>query len=75
MSGSKLNYCEVSYGGYSGGDGDANIYVNGTTAALTVSNCQINQSQGWGMILDNATLTAQSTGNTYSGNLLGTVHP
>lgn len=75
QNGSKLNYCEISYGGDSGTSTDANIEVNCTSGNLTISNCLINNSQGWGINLNGKTLSGQSINNTYANNVLGNILP
>lgn len=72
---SKLNYCTISYGGAPGDTTDANIRITGVTD-FTISNCDISYSKGWGIFLIGSTLSASSTGNTFSGtNVLGNTGP
>jgi hypothetical protein len=75
QSGTKLNFCEIAYGGYSGYDTDSNIDVNAISGTVTISNCAINYSQAWGISLNGTALSAQSTGNTFIGNTLGNTRP
>ncbi len=65
LSGSLLNYCEISYGGKDYG----NIYCYTIrSGVLTVRNCTITHSRTWGILVwPNAYPTVESN-NTYSNN-------
>jgi parallel beta-helix repeat protein len=73
-SGTILDHCVVSYaGGYSTNSG--NLTVSVTTAGVPViSNCQIRNSEAWGIYLGN-NASPTLTDNTYSNNALGEVSP
>lgn len=72
---SKLNYCDISYGGAPGDTADANIKIMDATD-MTISNCDISYSKGWGIYLDNSSLSDSSINNTFTGtNVLGNIGP
>jgi parallel beta-helix repeat protein len=72
---SKLNFCDISYGGAPGDSTDANIRISGVSN-MTISNCDISYSKAWGIYLDNSTLSSASIDNTFTGtNVLGNIRP
>jgi hypothetical protein len=75
MNGSKLEYCTISYaGGYDTKySGDITVYGN-VGSTLSISNCTISNSAGWGIYVDHNFSTADpsvsniSFSNNTSGN-------
>ena len=74
LSGSVLNYCEVSYGGAGMGiNNNGNISCgNIRSGVLTIKNCTITHSRSWGIyVRDAGSMSAYPTienNNTYSNN-------
>jgi parallel beta-helix repeat protein len=69
-SGTILDNCLVSYGGgYSNNSGNLSI-VNQTAGVPVVSNCQIQNSQAWGIYLGN-NASPTLTDNIFGNNTLG----
>jgi len=67
----KFEYCNFEYAGY---DQEACIYIR-EVAGATVANCNFRNSSGWAIYLDNgATLSASSTGNTFTNCDLGDIY-
>jgi hypothetical protein len=73
MNGSKLEYCNISYGGgYSTYSNNGNINLdNVSDGQPTISNCNISYSAGWGIYIDNSNPTLRN--NTYIGNANGDI--
>ncbi len=66
-----FDYCTFEYAGY---DQEACLYIR-EVANATVKNCSFKNSSGWGIYLDNgATLSASSTGNTFTNCSLGEIY-
>jgi parallel beta-helix repeat protein len=65
-----LDYCVVSYGGgYSNNSGSLNA-LNGNAGVPVISNCLIENSEAWGIYMDN-TSAPTLTDNTFANNALG----
>ncbi|OFY36743.1 MAG: hypothetical protein A2275_11320 [Bacteroidetes bacterium RIFOXYA12_FULL_35_11] len=72
QSNSKMDYCNVTYGGFNGNTNNANISLNDVNN-MTISNCNISYSQAWGIYKNNSNFI--DTGNTFSNNALGNINP
>lgn len=69
-SNSTLDYCEIRYAGKGSESTRAAAYARGVNG-MTIKNSTFSDSNGWGIYLDNAGLSAGSTGNTYTNCNLG----
>lgn len=73
----QFSYCEISGGGSeqmynAGGQGNIVIHCSGS---LTVENCTIKDSGGWGIDFVQGGNSLSQTGNTFSNNASGNVAP
>ncbi len=70
MSGSILDHCNISYGGGSSGSGD--IYIQDVVAGrLTITNCNITDSSGYGVYNSGSTATPDVSTDTFANNASG----
>jgi hypothetical protein len=69
-SNTTLDFCEVRYAGKGSESNRAAAFVRGVSG-MTIKNSKFSDSNGWGIYLDNAGLSAGSTGNTYTNCNLG----
>ena len=73
LSGSVLNYCDISYGGRgtgAGNNGNISCYAI-RSGVLTVKNCNITHSRAWGIYVQTGPSAASPTienNNTYANN-------
>jgi hypothetical protein len=67
---SMLDYCEVKYAGKGYNSDRAAIYFENVNG-ITLKNSKILDSSGWGIYRNNSTLSAGSTGNTFTNCALG----
>ena len=67
-SNTTLDYCEVKYAGK--GNDKAAIYLRGVNG-ITIKNSKLQYSEGWGIYKESSTLSAGSTGNTFTSCAYG----
>lgn len=69
-SNSTLDFCEVRFAGKGSESDRAAIYVRGVSS-MTIKNSKLTDSNGWGIYLNNSTLSGTSTGNTFTNCVTG----
>lgn len=69
-SNTTLDYCEFRYAGKGTNSDRAAVYIDGVTG-MTIKNSKFLNSTGWGIYRLNSTLSAASTGNTFTSCALG----
>ncbi len=70
-----LDYCDILYGGYNGGNSDCNLYIsnpNGTS--LTISNTDINYSSAHGIYLSDTDISLDFNNLNIENNLKSGVY-
>ncbi len=71
-SNTTMDYCEIRYAGKGTNLDRAAIYMDGVNG-MTIKNSKLLNSDGWGIYKYGSTLSAGSTGNTYTSCALGSI--
>lgn len=64
-SNSTLDYCDVRYAGKGSESDRASVFIRGVSG-MTIKNSKFSDSNGWGIYLNNSTLSDTSVGNTFT---------